>query len=207
MDCFGKMVPLQPGLKIPPNGRIFQHSAIARYLVLHRLQQSQEWAEINLCGHKKSVSLLNLMLGICKRFYAFEEAQDLFNSISGYSVQACKNGRCRVRADQGLTVGGQVWVGLDGVWEGQIEGCLPVRAESFARLSAPNRSGRLTLLTGGSNQSIAALIQLDLHQLTQAETLIGNSCSTRKGAKSTAKHHKLGGYSSLSYVVMIIDSR
>lgn len=126
---------------------------------------------------KKTLAFSNLMLGICKRFYAFEEAQDLFNSISGYSVQACRNGRC---VESGLT---RVWL-LGGrfglVWMGQIEGCLPVRAESFARLSAPNRSARLTLLTGGSNRSIAALIQLDHHQPTHAETLIGNSCSTRK---------------------------
>jgi len=41
---------------------------------------------------KKALAFSILMLGICKRFYAFEEAQDLFNSISGYSVQACRNG-------------------------------------------------------------------------------------------------------------------
>lgn len=144
------------------------------------------------------------MLGICTRFYAFEEAQDLFNSISGKSVQAvCSIWVCWL----GFDCWGLVWVGPDGVWVGQNEDCLPVRAESFARLSAPNRSGRLTLLTGGSNQSIAALIQLDLHQPTHAETLIGNSCSTWKGAKSTARHHKRDSYSSLSHVVMIIVSR
>lgn len=48
---------------------------------------------------KKALAFSILMLGICKRFYAFEEDQDLFNSISGYSVQACRNGRCRVWAD------------------------------------------------------------------------------------------------------------
>lgn len=114
------------------------------------------------------------MLGICKRFYAFEEAQDLFNSISGYSIQACGNGRSSVWfCWLGLGIDycwGQVWVGLVGVWVGQNEDCSPVRAESFPWVSAPNRSGRLTLLTGGSNQSIAALIQLDLHQHTHRNT-------------------------------------
>ncbi len=58
---------------------------------------------------KKNLSLY-LMLGICKGFYAFEEAQDLFNSISGNSVQACGIWVCLLGVDcWGAGLGRSAW--------------------------------------------------------------------------------------------------
>lgn len=86
------------------------------------------------------------------------------------------NVRCGV-SWQGFDSWGPVWVGLDEVWLGHNLDFLLVRAECFARLGAPKRGGRLTLLTAWSNQSIAALIQQDLNQPTQTEKLTGKSCA------------------------------